>query len=141
MKLEDIVRKFFAEIGAEPVACDAEGVYRFEANGTQVSFLEDDGLVRFIAPVGPVPKEGRERFCRELLTAMFPSETADGNVLSLQPGEDVVCLHRKDSLEGMELSGFCETFGAFTEALGKWREMLAAYRPEGDSKAGTFMRV
>lgn len=135
MKLEQLMGEFFRKMGAEPVACDEDGVYRFEVDGVQVSFVENDGFVHFIAAAGSVPQDGREALYRELLSAMFPGEGAEENVLTLMPDDDRVCLYRKEPVAGLELEGFCDAFAAFGDSLMKWRDRLANYVP-GENRNG-----
>lgn len=136
MTIDRLVGEFFEKMGAEPVACDDDGVYRFEVDGLQVSFFENGDFVHFVAAAGAVPEDGREALYRELLTAMFPGEDSEQNVLSLMPDDGRVCLYRKEPVERMELPQFCEAFGAFSESLMKWRDRLANYTPDGDAAHG-----
>lgn len=72
-----------------------------------------------------MPDGDRERVYRELLAAIFQGDGAEENTLTLKPGEDVVCLYRKEPLEGMDLEGFCVLFHSFGESLMSWRDRLA----------------
>ena len=146
MNIDRLVGEFFEKMGAEPVGRDDDGVYRFEVDGLQVSFFENGDFVHFIAAAGSVPEDGREALYREMLTAMFPGEESEQNVLTLMPDDGRVCLYRKEPAEFMELPQFCEAFAAFSESLMKWRDRLAGAPSEGgdadaDSAGGDFLRV
>ena len=127
MTLDELLDEFFVGMGGEHVDCDDDGLYRLEIDARMVSLMESDGILHLIAAVGPVPDGDRERVYRELLAAMFPGDGAEENTLTLKPGEDIVCLYRKEPLEGMDLERFCVLFRSFGESLIAWRDRLAEY--------------
>ena len=141
MSLDKLMGEFAAGLGVDPIPCDEGGVYRFAVDGTTVSFTEGGGYVHFIAAAGLLPEVGREALCRELLEAMFPGEGAEENVLTVETERDLVCLYRREPVEGLELPLFLEAFRSFGESLVKWRDRLVDYSPADGGKTDGFVQV
>ena len=130
MGLKEIMEAFAAEAGLQGVAADGDGAYALSIDEMVVSFAEDREAGRLVtfAEVGAPPAEGRERFYRLLLEAMYRGEATGGATFSVPPDSDLICLQRFDSLESMDLVGFKAMLESFVNVLEDWRKALADFR-------------
>lgn len=137
MELRELMEQFVAKLGIEGARPDADGAYHFDIDGMPVSLLEvaETGEVLTWADVGELPSEGRERFCMELLKAMFMSEGTGGAIFSIARDSGRLCLHRADALAALDFDSFKAKFERFVNVLEEWRTLLADFREVAPEQA------
>lgn len=130
MELRELMDQFAAALEIEDSKPDADGAYHFEIDGMPVSLLEvaETGELLTWADVGELPSEGRERFCMELMKAMFMGEGTGGATFSIARDSGRLCLHRVDALAALDFDSFRTKFERFVNILEEWRTMLADFR-------------
>lgn len=87
-----------------------------------VNVLEDHGVLLLLAPVMPVPKEGREAFYRRLLELSFLT-TAD-SAFAIDAAKDEVFVRSLRRLSGLDYEEFEDLLDTVGRVADEWDDAL-----------------
>jgi len=96
----------------EPLDATGYTLVRKGSASVAISVLEDHGVLLLVAPVMPLPQEGREELYRRLLELSFLATSDAAFAVDAQRGEVVVrALRRLSGLDYEEFEDLLETVG------------------------------
>lgn len=117
-----MVDDYLARLGLPPLDENGYAMARQGSASIAVNVLDDHGVLLLLAPVMPVPKEGREVFYRRLLELSFLS-TADA-AFAIDAAKDLVFVRALRRLSGLEFEEFDVLLGAVGKVADEWDDVL-----------------
>jgi hypothetical protein len=117
----EMVDAYLARLSAEeasPVRLDANGYAQLRRGQAVVGInvLEEQGVLMLLAPIGPVPAEGREAYYRRLLEASFLA-TADA-AFAIDGTNDQVYVRALRRLSGLDYEELADLVRSVSKVAG-----------------------
>lgn len=117
-----MVNDYLARLGLGPLDEKGYAMARQGSANIAVNVLDEHGVLLLLAPVMPVPKDGREAFYRRLLELSFLS-TADA-AFAIDAAKDLVFVRALRRLSGLEFEEFDVLLGAVGRVADEWDDVL-----------------
>lgn len=117
-----MVDDYLARLGLAPLDENGYAMARQGSASIAVNVLDEHGVLLLLAPIMPVPKEGREAFYRRLLELSFLS-TADA-AFAIDAAKDLVFVRALRRLSGLEFEEFDVLLGAVGKVADEWDDVL-----------------
>lgn len=117
-----MVDDYLARLGLPPLDENGYSMARQGSANIAVNVLDEHGVLLLLAPVMPVPKEGREAFYRRLLELSFLS-TADA-AFAIDAAKDLVFVRALRRLSGLEFEEFDVLLGVVGKVADEWDDVL-----------------
>lgn len=131
MEFRELISGFGEACGVGELVLDENDVARIQADDIVLSFMEVPATRRLVmfADVADRPEEGAGQLFETLLRAQYLGGVLEGASFSVSP-EGTITLHRSDRLVDLDAATFAKTVEAFLNLVDKWREAVAAFRPD-----------
>ena len=136
MEYRELIREFGARCGLEDLEFDDDGVAVILADDIRLSFMEASEarrLVMFADVARTTPSGNCERLYKALLEAQHLGMATGGATFSISP-EGKISLYRLDPLVDLDVEVLTKIVENFLDLIDRWREIIAAYRPDEPSE-------
>lgn len=131
MEFKQLMSELGEKCGIGNIPVDNDGIAMLQADDILLSFAETPATRQLVtyAIVADKPEGSLERLYETLLEAHHLGNITSGATFSLSPDGKIV-LHRTDMLVEMDVGTLMKTMEDFLNLVDKWREIIAAYRPD-----------
>ena len=136
MEYRELLTGFAKACGLDGLTFDDEGVAVILADDISLSFMEVPEarrLVMFADVARTTPSGNCERLYKALLEAQHLGMATGGATFSISP-EGKISLYRLDPLVDLDVEVLTKIVENFLDLIDRWREIIAAYRPDEPSE-------
>lgn len=131
MEYGELIKGFSEKIGLADLAADESGTVSLDIDGMLVSIIGMPVVDKVImmGDVGDIPPEGREKFYRTVLEAMYLDQGSAGCTFSIEADSGKLKIHRSESCKLLDVESFSELVESFVNVLEEWRRLAVDFRP------------